>query len=48
MQRVLVHASAAVTLDTHGDLFDDDLEIVAARTRHAKRVRAKCGQNTVA
>ena len=31
MQRVLGHASAAMTLDTYADLFDDDLDAVAAR-----------------
>jgi site-specific recombinase XerD len=25
VQRMLGHASAAVTLDTHGDMFDNDL-----------------------
>ena len=29
VQRMLVHASATVTLDTYADLFDDDLDSVA-------------------
>ncbi len=38
VQRMLGHASAAMTLDTYADLFDDDLDYVAealARARHA-------------
>ncbi|MEY9853076.1 integrase [Leifsonia sp. EB41] len=31
VQRMLGHASAAMTLDTYSDLFDDDLDAVAAR-----------------
>ncbi|MBN7792390.1 tyrosine-type recombinase/integrase [Microbacterium esteraromaticum] len=31
VQRMLGHASAAMTLDTYADLFDDDLDMVAAR-----------------
>lgn len=31
VQRMLGHASAAMTLDTYADLFDDDLDAVAAR-----------------
>lgn len=30
VQRMLGHASAAMTLDTYADLFDDDLDDVAA------------------
>jgi integrase len=30
VQRVLGHASAAMTLDVYADLFDDDLDAVAA------------------
>ncbi len=30
VQRMLGHASAAVTLDVYSDLFDDDLDAVAA------------------
>lgn len=29
IQRMLGHASAAMTLDTYADLFDDDLDLVA-------------------
>jgi len=31
VQRMLGHASAAMTLDTYADLFDDDLDAVATR-----------------
>jgi hypothetical protein len=31
MQRMLGHASAAMTLDTYADLFDDDLDAVATQ-----------------
>lgn len=31
MQRMLGHASAAMTLDVHADLFEDDLAVVAER-----------------
>ena len=31
VQRMLGHASVAMTLDTYADLFDDDLDAVAAR-----------------
>jgi integrase len=31
VQRMLGHASAAMTLDVYADLFDDDLDPVAAR-----------------
>jgi hypothetical protein len=37
VQRMLGHASAAMTLDTYADLFDDDLDYVAqalSRARH--------------
>ncbi len=37
VQRMLGHASAAMTLDTYADLFDDDLDDVAARLDEAKR-----------
>ena len=41
VQRILGHASAAMTLDLYADLFDDDLEAVAtaldkARTQSMK------------
>jgi integrase len=35
VQRMLGHASAAMTLDTYADLFDDDLDTVAAALNHA-------------
>lgn len=35
VQRMLGHASAAVTLDTYSDLFDDDLDDVADRLDQA-------------
>lgn len=35
VQRMLGHASAAMTLDTYADLFDDDLDEVAARLNDA-------------
>ncbi len=35
MQRVLRHASAAMTLDTDADLFDDDLDAVASKLNDA-------------
>jgi integrase len=31
VQRMLGHASAAMTLDVYADLFDDDLDLVANR-----------------
>ena len=31
VQRLLGHASAAMTLDVYADLFEDDLDIVAGR-----------------
>ena len=31
VQRMLGHASAAMTLDVYADLFDDDLDLVAVR-----------------
>lgn len=48
VQRILAHASAAVTLDVYPDLFDDDLDAAAeALDRHIRRVddsrtRASC------
>ena len=41
VQRMLGHASAAMTLDTYADLFDDDLDLVAhalSRARDARTV----------
>lgn len=37
VQRMLGHASAAMTLDTYADLFDDDLDGVATALDEAKR-----------
>jgi integrase len=34
---MLGHASAAMTLDVYADLFDDDLDAVAAALDQAKR-----------
>jgi integrase len=36
VQRMLGHASAAMTLDTYADLFDDDLDAVAKALGEAK------------
>lgn len=38
VQRMLGHASAAMTLDVYADLFDDDLDAVAAAMNTARRV----------
>ena len=35
VQRMLGHASAAMTLDTYADLFDDDVNAVADRLNDA-------------
>ena len=37
VQRMLGHASAAMTLDTYADLFDDDLDAVAIALNDARR-----------
>jgi len=37
VQRMLGHASAAMTLDTYADLFDDDLDAVAIALNNARR-----------
>lgn len=37
VQRMLGHASAAMTLDTYADLFDDDLDYVAEALSRARR-----------
>ena len=34
VQRMLGHASAAMTLDVYADLFDDDLDAVAVALNH--------------
>lgn len=36
-QRMLGHASAAMTLDTYADLFDDDLDSVAQAPTNARQ-----------
>jgi hypothetical protein len=36
VQRMLGHASAAMTLDTYADLFDDDLDYVAQALSRAR------------
>jgi site-specific recombinase XerC len=43
VQRMLGHASAAMTLDIYADLFDDDLEAVATALDQARS--RDCGQN---
>lgn len=43
VQRMLGHASAAMTLDTYADLFDDDLDAVAVALNRA-RVDSSVGQ----
>jgi integrase len=42
-QKVLGHASAAMTLDIYADLFDDDLEAVATAL-HDARARESVGK----
>jgi integrase len=37
VQRMLGHKSAAMTLDTYADLFEDDLDEVAERLDHGAR-----------
>ncbi|MER6595742.1 tyrosine-type recombinase/integrase [Micromonospora purpureochromogenes] len=45
VQRMLGHASAAMTLDVYADLFEDDLDQVADRStgRRLVRLRTQCG-----
>jgi integrase len=38
LQRMLGHASAAMTLDTYADLFDDDLDAVGDALDHARAI----------
>lgn len=38
LQRMLGHASAAMTLDTYADLFDDDLDAVASALEQARSI----------
>jgi integrase len=42
LQRMLGHTSAAMTLDTYSDLFDDDLDAVAV-TLHSRCSRSSVG-----
>ncbi|MCN0178244.1 hypothetical protein [Salinispora arenicola] len=42
VQRMLGHASAAMTLDVYADLFEDDLDQVADR-RDRAAARTQCG-----
>jgi integrase len=44
VQKMLGHASAAMTLDIYADLFDDDLDAVATALDTA---REKCAQNVL-
>ena len=45
--RMLGHTSAKVTLDTYGDLFDDDLDAVAAslHARYSREITQICAHN---
>jgi len=43
LQRMLEHTSAAMTLDTYSDLFDDDLDAVAV-TLHSRYSRSSVGK----
>lgn len=47
LQRMLGHTSAKMTLDTYADLFDDDLDAVAAslHARYSPEVTRKCAQS---
>ncbi|WP_232065549.1 tyrosine-type recombinase/integrase [Mycobacterium shinjukuense] len=45
VQRMLGHASAAMTLDVYADLFDDDLTAVAERL-DCMKLWAKCGHGS--
>jgi integrase len=48
VQRMLGHASAAMTLDTYADLFDDDLDAVTGRLDEAAQAaRLKCRRPAV-
>lgn len=50
IQRMLGHASAAMTLDTYADLFDDDLDLVAEKLEQhrAERVGKMWGKRPIA
>ena len=49
VQRMLGHAKASMTLDVYADLFDDDLDVVAAQLRYShdnqqtELLRTSCG-----
>jgi hypothetical protein len=43
VHRMLGHASAAMTLDTYADLFDDDLDSVSDRLDAARTMRVSRG-----
>ena len=47
VQRMLGHASAAMTLDVYADLFDDDMDAVAAALDHGatESIVGKVGAN---
>jgi integrase len=45
LQRMLGHTSAKMTLDTYADLFDDDLDAVAAAL-HARYASRRSGRRT--
>ncbi|WP_371871547.1 tyrosine-type recombinase/integrase [Mycobacterium bourgelatii] len=44
VQKMLGHASAAITLDVYADLFDDDLEAVATALHDAHARSSRRGQ----
>ncbi|RIK12295.1 MAG: hypothetical protein DCC47_07640, partial [Acidobacteria bacterium] len=46
LQRMLGHASAAMTLDVYADLFDEDLEAVASALSEA-RAKASVGKECI-
>lgn len=52
VQKMLGHASAAMTLDIYADLFHDNLEAVAVERHDAKlsenmgKMWARCGEQT--
>ena len=47
VQRMLGHASAAMTLDVYSGLFDDDLDGVAERLDAGARVYSMCTDSPV-
>jgi integrase len=46
VQRMLGHASAAMTLDTYADLFEDDLDAVAAKLSKAMTIAPLLGESS--